>query len=228
MAPLTMPSSRWVGIPEITSKRLWAVGPTRAWQASAMASLVTPSPCGSFLVRWRRMMSNVRARWNHSMSSGLLPPMLSMAGSESTEREDWRFPEEEAFSRFILTFFLLDRRLGLCGVCPGEDDEEEDESLRFGAVADVTPLAVTLMLVGRVTSATARQPSMSAWKYVENRPWSAAAVAPEPPHALPETQLCVSSSFKEPRAKAEYCVCLLLWTPPKEWADPKPPLQPDP
>lgn len=88
--------------------------------------------------------------------------MLSMAGSDSAEREDWRFPEEEAFSRFIFTFFLLDRRLGLWGVCPGEEDEEEDESLRFGVVVEVTPLAVTLMLVGRVTSATARQPSMRA------------------------------------------------------------------
>jgi len=36
-----------------------------------------------------------------------------MAGSDSTERDDWRFPEEEAFSRFIFTFFLFDRRLGL-------------------------------------------------------------------------------------------------------------------
>lgn len=138
------------------------------------------------------MMSSVSPRWNHSMSSGLPPAMLSKALSLS-ERcaapPEPRFPDAAAAivataprSRFSFTFLRLDSRLGLCGVWPGEDDEEEEESLRLGALEDVRagppgpppptptePEPEPPTLSGRVTSATARQTSMSAWKYVEKR-----------------------------------------------------------
>lgn len=194
MALLTVLSSKCVGMPEMTSKRLWAVGPTSAWHASATASLVTPSPWGSFLVKCLRIISRVSALWNHNISSGLLPPMLRMAASVSVALDEERLPEDDVFSRFILTFFLFDSKLGLCGVCPGEDEDEEEESLRFGALVEDITLAVTLILMGKVTSATARQISIRAWKYVENLPWSATPT-PEPPQALPDTQFCVSSSY---------------------------------
>lgn len=119
--------------------------------------------------------------------------MLRSAASVSAALDEALFPEDEVFSRFILTFFLLDSKLGLCGVCPGEDEDEEEESLRFGALVDEITLAVTLMLMGKVTSATARHTSIRAWKYVENLPWSATPT-PEPPQVFPDTQFWVSSS----------------------------------
>ena len=124
----------------------------------------------------------------------MLPPILRIAASVSAALDEDRLPEDDVFSLFILTFFLFDNKLGLCGVCPGEDEDEEEESLRFGALVEDITLAVTLILIGRVTSATARQTSIRAWKYVENLPWSAAPT-PEPPHAFPDTQFCVSSSY---------------------------------
>lgn len=109
-----------------------------------------------------------------------------------------------ARSRFSFTFLRFESKLGLCGVWPGEDDEEDEESLQLAVLVDEgapTTDVPAPVLSGRVTSATARHTSIRAWKYVEKRLRSAeSATAPplpvaemqEPP--LTKPQLWVSWS----------------------------------
>ncbi len=174
----TTDSSKWEGIPESTSKRLWAVEPTKAWQASATASSVTPRPCGSLLARCRKIKSNVNPRWNHNISSGFPPAMFSKALSHSDGLAPLPgpcFPETEAVdatvttvrSRFSFTFLRFESKLGLWGVWPGEDDDDDEESLQLVALVDEgTPTTdvPAPALSGRVTSATVRHTSIRAWK----------------------------------------------------------------
>jgi hypothetical protein len=100
--------------------------------------------------------------------------MLSRALSLSDRRAppaEPLFPEATAAtaaaarSLFIFTFLRLESRLGLWGVWPGEEEEDEEESLRLGAlVEDRAPTPEHPMLRGTVTSAIARHTSIRAWK----------------------------------------------------------------
>lgn len=143
------------------------------------------------------------------MSSGFPPATFNKALSHSDSfvpLTEPRFPEAVAAavmaavarSRFSLTFLRFDNRLGLCGVWPGDDDEEDEESLRLGVLDEeilltANPPPATLSC--KVTSATARHTSMRAWKYVEKRLCSDDS-AKELPEVLPPAspQHCVSWS----------------------------------
>lgn len=115
------------------------------------------------------------------MSSGFPPATFNKALSLSESfapLTEHRFPEAVAAaamaarSRFSLTFLRFDNKLGLCGVWPGDDDEEDEESLRLSVLDEerlltANPPLATLSC--KVTSATARHTSIRAWKYVEKR-----------------------------------------------------------
>jgi len=158
MASLTVPCSRCMGIPEITSRRECAVGTVRVWHASATASFVTVSPWGSLKARYRRMRDMVTARWNHSISSGLLPMETPPSDSEWICGLMPCFPPiaPRSRSRRARIFFRLAPSMGLGGEAEGygygAPDGDEVTGLEETEVAAVTG---TVDPPGDVTSATA-------------------------------------------------------------------------